>query len=63
VVAAAYYLRVVRVMWFSEPVVSFVGPPATTGVITNVAGIATAALIVIVPVLFLLARNAGIGPL
>ncbi|WP_421786730.1 NADH-quinone oxidoreductase subunit NuoN [Hyphobacterium sp.] len=63
VVAAAYYLRVVRVMWFSEPVVSFIGPPATTGVITNIAGIATAALIVIVPALFLLARNAGLGPL
>lgn len=63
VVAAAYYLRIVRVMWFSEPVVNFIGPPATTGVITNVAGIATAALIVIVPVLFLLARNAGLGPI
>ncbi|MEE2524880.1 NADH-quinone oxidoreductase subunit NuoN [Hyphobacterium sp. HN65] len=62
VVAAAYYLRIVRVMWFSEPVVNIIGPPGTTGVITNVAGIATAALVIIAPVIFLLARGAGMGP-
>ncbi len=61
VVAAAYYLRIVKVMWFSEPLTAFVGPPATTGVITNVAGIATALLVILAPVLFLLARNAGLG--
>ena len=61
VVAAAYYLRVVRVMWFSDPVVSFIGPPAVTGVITNIAGIATAVLVLLAPVLYLLAQNAGFG--
>jgi len=63
VVSAYYYLRIVRVMWFSDPVVTFVGPSAATAVITNVAGIATAALVIVAPVLFYLAQNAGFGPL
>ncbi len=63
VVAAYYYLRIVRVMWFSDPIVTFIGPSAATAIITNVAGIATAALVLIVPVLFYLAQNAGFGPL
>ena len=63
VVAAYYYLRIVRVMWFSDPVVTFIGPSATTAVITNVAGIATAALVIVAPVLFYLAQNSGFGPL
>jgi len=63
VVSAYYYLRIVRVMWFSDPVVKFTGPPATTAWITNIAGIATAALVIVAPVLFYLAQNAGFGPL
>jgi len=63
VVSAYYYLRIVRVMWFSDPIVKFIGPPATTAWITNIAGIATAALVIIAPVLFYLAQNAGFGPL
>lgn len=63
VVSAYYYLRIVRVMWFSEPVVTFIAPPATTGLITNITGIATAALVIIAPILFYLAQNAGFGPL
>ena len=61
VVAAAYYLRIVRVIWFSDPVVSFVSPPAMTGSITNIAGVATLALLFIVPGLYLLAQMAGFG--
>ena len=61
VVAAYYYLRIVRVMWFSDPIVKFVGPPATTAWITNIAGIATLVLIVIVPLLYQLAQGAGFG--
>jgi NADH-quinone oxidoreductase subunit N len=61
VVAAYYYLRIVRVMWFSDPIVKFVGPPATTAWITNIAGIATLALIVLVPLLYQFAQGAGFG--
>jgi len=61
VVAAAYYLRVVKVIWFSEPTVSFVNPSFSTGTIANLAGLATVVLVPVAAVLFMWARSSATG--
>ena len=61
VVAAAYYLRVVKVIWFSEPTVKFVSPSFSTGTIANLAGLATVVLVPVAAMIFLWARSSTIG--
>jgi NADH-quinone oxidoreductase subunit N len=61
VVSAAYYLRVVRVIWFSEPTQKFVTAPAPVALVSNLAGLATVVLVPVAAILFLWARGASIG--
>tara|TARA_R110002073_G_scaffold149297_8_gene302878 strand:+ start:7956 stop:9401 length:1446 start_codon:yes stop_codon:yes gene_type:complete len=61
VVAAAYYLRVVKVIWFNEPTVKFVSPSFSTGTIANVAGLATVVLVPVAAVIFVWARSSATG--
>lgn len=61
VVAAAYYLRVVKVIWFSEPTVRFINPSFTTGTIANIAGLASVVLVPVAAAIFLWARSSATG--
>lgn len=59
VVAAAYYLRVVKVIWFDEPTVQFAPSAVSTYWVTRLAGFATVAMLV--PLGWLLVRAADVG--
>ena len=59
VVAAAYYLRVVKVIWFDEATVDFVPAPTSTYWITRLAGLSTIALLV--PLGWLIVRAISVG--
>jgi len=61
VVAAAYYLRVVKVIWFGEPTARFVNPAFTTGTIANLAGLASVVLVPVAALVFLWARGSVTG--
>jgi NADH-quinone oxidoreductase subunit N len=45
VVSAAYYLRIVKVMWFDAPEVTFVRPAASIYWVTRIAGWSTVLLL------------------
>lgn len=61
VVSAAYYLRVVRVIWFNEPVHKFVSAPGPVALVSNLAGLATVLLVPVAAIIFLWARGASVG--
>jgi len=59
VVSAAYYLRIVKVMWFDEGEVEFVAAPISIYWVTRIAGLST---IVLLPVLgWLIFRAVNVG--
>ncbi len=59
VVSAAYYLRIIKVMWFDPPEVNFVQPAMTIYWVTRVAGWST---ILLLPALgWLIFRAFGVG--
>ena len=59
VVSAAYYLRVVKVMWFDNSDVEFVSAPASVFWVTRVAGLAT--VVALLPLGWLLHRALTVG--
>ncbi|MCW5723750.1 MAG: NADH-quinone oxidoreductase subunit NuoN [Maricaulaceae bacterium] len=59
VVAAAYYLKVISVIWFKEPKVSFTAAPVGVSLIAKAAGASTVLLLPVAAVLFIHARTAG----
>ena len=61
VVAAAYYLRIVRVIWFNEPAHKFVAAPTPVGLVANLSGLATVLLVPLAAIVFMWARGASIG--
>ena len=61
VVAAAYYLRIVRVIWFNEPAHKFVTAPTPVGLVANLSGLATVLLVPLAAIVFMWARGASIG--
>lgn len=48
-ISIAYYLMVLKRVWFDEPVAEFLPAPASIAVITRVAGIGTVGLLLLVP--------------
>ncbi len=61
VISAAYYLRVVGVIWFKESEAEFLPAPAGVMLISRVAGLATVGLLPFVAALFARAIQAGGG--
>ncbi|PWE17253.1 NADH-quinone oxidoreductase subunit NuoN [Marinicauda salina] len=60
-VSIAYYLKVIKVMWFDEPTGEFMPAPAGAALVSRVAGLATVALLPFVAVLFTRVIQAGAG--
>jgi len=62
-VSIAYYLKVVKVMWFDEPAETFLPAPAGVALITRLTGLATVALLPFVAgvVVWVMRAGAGIG--
>ena len=58
-ISIAYYLKVVKVIWFDEPKGEFLPAPAGVMAVTRIAGLATVLLIPVVGLLF--ARVIGAG--
>ena len=48
-ISIAYYLMILKRVWFEEPTGEFLSPPASVAVITRVTGIATVGLLLLVP--------------
>ncbi len=59
VISAAYYLRVVKVMWFDEPTVNFQPAAGGAALVTRLAGLSTVALLPFVALVFANAIQAG----
>ena len=59
VISAAYYLRVVKVMWFDEPRSSFEAAPAGVALVTRLAGLSTVALLPFVALVIAQVVQAG----
>ena len=60
-VSIAYYLRVVKVIWFDEPVGEFLPTPAGVAFVTRAAGLATVVLLPFMIALISVVVNAGGG--
>jgi NADH-quinone oxidoreductase subunit N len=60
-VSIAYYLRVVKVIWFDEPTGEFLPAPAGVAVVSRVTGLATVLLLPFMIALISLVVNAGSG--
>ena len=60
-VSMAYYLRVVKVIWFDEPAGEFQPAPAGVGFVSRAAGLATVALVPFVALLLAQVIRAGTG--
>ncbi|XBQ15604.1 MAG: NADH-quinone oxidoreductase subunit NuoN [Oceanicaulis sp.] len=60
-VSIAYYLRVVKVMWFDEPQGEFQPAPGGVAFVSRAAGLATVALVPFVAILFVQVIRAGGG--
>lgn len=60
-VSIAYYLKVVKVIWFDEPKHTFLPEPAGVMAVTRIAGLATIALLPFVALLFGRVMTAGGG--
>ena len=59
VISAAYYLRVVKVMWFDEPRSNFEAAPAGVALVTRLAGLSTVALLPFVALVIAQVVQAG----
>jgi len=59
VISAAYYLRVVKVMWFDEPRSAFEPAPAGVALVTRLAGLSTIALLPFVALVIAQVVQAG----
>ncbi|MFW6413334.1 MAG: NADH-quinone oxidoreductase subunit N, partial [Oceanicaulis sp.] len=60
-VSIAYYLRVVKVMWFDEPTAEFQPAPGGVAFVSRAAGLATVALVPFVAILLVQVLRAGGG--
>ncbi|MEO1040369.1 MAG: NADH-quinone oxidoreductase subunit NuoN [Pseudomonadota bacterium] len=59
VISAAYYLKVVKVMWFDEPQATFEAAPAGVALVTRLAGLSTVVLLPFVALVIAQAVQAG----
>jgi len=57
----AYYLKVVKVIWFDEPEGEFLPAPAGVAFVSRVAGLATVVLVPFVAILLAQVIRAGTG--